>query len=612
MTRKILWLLVSCLMALSLVMAACAPAAAPTTPTTPATPATPAAPTAPTTPAREPPQKEAVAPASGAPKYGGTFTVALTTDPTNFDSGAGTTGGALLNTVYEQYVNNDWRRGPAGSGITNFASGANSLDDYLGPQLAESWQIPQQGVWKLKIREGVRWQQPNTEAGRLMAGRVMTADDIVSSLNRLLTAPVTWMRVSQPLEMAASSVNKTGPWEVTVRTPVGYWTSFVWLIQGAGYNRVYPPEVVARFGNLTNWRNAVGTGPFMLTDYVPGSQLAYIRNPNYWGTNPVGPGKDDKLPYVDAYRELIIPDLSTRTAALRTGKLDFLPGVTLEDWQSLMKTNPKFEYNLYMSTTPWVIGMRQDKKDKPFSDIRVRQALMLATNYESWVNDYYKGKAEINVFPVNKQVTDLYQPLSDMPQAVQDLFKYNPDKAKQLLKEAGYPNGFKSTIVVSSVPQRIDEISVLKDQWAKVGVQLEISVKDTAVYSGLTGANRVGVEEMIYRFLWGGFNIALFIPQYRGPSTADSSFVNDPPGGDPYIESLWPGINDPIFVDMPKVYQAYKKVTPYVLEQAFYIPLPTPYTYNIWWPWLKNFYGQGTGFARYFWINQELKKAMGY
>ncbi len=607
MGKKIIWPVVSGLLALSLMVAACTQAA---TPPTPATPTTPSTPSNPTTPVQEPTQKESIAPTSGTPKYGGTLTVAISTDPTAFDGGASaTSGGALVNTVYEPYMGLDWRRGPAGSGITNFAAGANALDDYYGPQLAESWEMPQLGVWILHIRKGVHWQQPNTDAGRLMAGREMTADDIVSSLKRLLTAPGAWMRSAQPAAMAAASVEKTGPWEVTIKTPVDYWTSFAWLIQGAGYNRVYPPEVVAKYGDVSNWRNAVGTGPFMLADYVPGSQLAYVRNSNYWGMNPIGPGKGDKLPYLGAYKELIISDVSTRTAALRTGKLDFLGGVTFDDWKSLTKTNPKFEYNNYMSTTPWVIAMRTDKKDKPFSDVRVRQALMLATNFDSIKNDYFQGQAEINVFPVNKQVTDLYQPLNAMPQSVQDLFKYNPDKARQLLKDAGYPNGFKSTVIVANVPQLIDELSVFKDVWSKIGVQIDISVKDTVVYNGLISANRAGVEEMVYRYLFGAFNIALFMPQYRG---SNSSYVNDPPGSDPFIESLWPAINDNIFIDMPKVYQAYKKVTPHVLEQAFYIPFPTPYTYNIWWPWLKNNYGQGTGFARYYWVDQELKKVMGY
>ncbi|MEK7354347.1 MAG: hypothetical protein AABZ77_07575, partial [Chloroflexota bacterium] len=139
------------LMVLSLVMAACGPAATPTTPTTPTTPITPTTPT-PTTPVEEKPQKEAVAPAADVPKYGGSITYRLPSDPTNFDSGTKNSGGALINSVYEQYMGPDWLRGPAGGGTTNFASGPSAMEDTMGPWLAESWQVPKPGVWVLKIR----------------------------------------------------------------------------------------------------------------------------------------------------------------------------------------------------------------------------------------------------------------------------------------------------------------------------------------------------------------------------------------------------------------------------------------------------------------------------
>ena len=128
--RKILWLVVSGLMALSLVMAACGPAAAPTTPATPTTPTTPTKPATPTTPVQEKPQQEAVKPAPETPKYGGTITYRLPADPTNVDSGINRRSGVLLSTVYQQYMTSDWTRGPAGSGVTDWNAGATSLEDY--------------------------------------------------------------------------------------------------------------------------------------------------------------------------------------------------------------------------------------------------------------------------------------------------------------------------------------------------------------------------------------------------------------------------------------------------------------------------------------------------
>ena len=140
--RKTLWVVVSCLMVLSLVLAACGPAATTTptttTTTTPTTSApTPITTTPATTPEQAKAQKEALVASSEVPKYGGTFTM-TGGDPVNWDAGAGTTGGALGGLVYQQFTSSDWMRGPAGSGVTNFAAGANGLEDY-GNQVAESW-----------------------------------------------------------------------------------------------------------------------------------------------------------------------------------------------------------------------------------------------------------------------------------------------------------------------------------------------------------------------------------------------------------------------------------------------------------------------------------------
>lgn len=609
MKRKALWLLVSALMALSLVIAACGPAeTTPTAPETPTAPATGTTPAAPATPTQEKPQQETVAPGAEKPKYGGTRTIAITSDPVNFDNAEWNGfGGALGGTVYQKYITEDWTRGPAGSGVTNFAAGAGSIEDSYGPQLAESFETKDGITWVFKIRQGVHWQRIDTEAGRLMNGREMTADDIVASWNRLAQSPRSWGNISQPAVMKAATVEKTGPWEITVKTPVDPVTAFSWVTGGAGFLLVYPPEVAAKYGNLSNWRNAVGTGPFILRDYVPASQLLYTKNPNYWETDPVGPGKGNRLPYIDTYRELIIPDLSTRQAALRTGKIDSLDAVTADDWKNLMKTSPKLEYISYLSNQPWVIAMRRDKPDKPFSDVRVRQALMLATDFETIKKDYYGGNAEIDVYPVNKQIGSLYQPLSEMPESVQELFRYNPEKAKQLLKEAGYPNGFKTTLLVQSVAERIDEASIFKDMWAKVGIEVVLDVKETSVYTTING--RRSHEDMVYRSMFQTFTIQLFLSGLRGTSTFNSSYVNDPPGSIPFIEERYQKVQN-LFRDTAGAYQAYRELKPFVLEQAFYIPRPTPYIYNVWWPWLKNYYGQG--FLRYNWIDEDLKKTMGY
>jgi len=608
MKRIIVWQSLVWGVVAALLLASCGTQTEQTTTSPPATTTT-AKPTTPPTPVKTTPTAEV-------PKYGGTLIDVLTADPTMFDSGARSGGTALGGTVYEGYLTLDWTRGPAGSGVTDLTTGANYVEDHLGLMLAEAWQMPQVGVWKFQIRQGVRWQQTNTDAGRLMNGRAMTADDVVSSWNRLKADPRSWGNVSQPAIMKAASIEKTGPWEVTIKTPVEPWTSFTWVVYGAGFLRQYPPEVVAKYGDVQDWRNAVGTGPFILLDFVPGSSLTFKKNPNYWGTDPVGPGKGNQLPYVDAYKQLVIPDLSTRMAGLRTGKIDFMSDIVLDDAGTLMKANPDMKYVTSMSNNPWVIGMRRDKTDNPLSSVKVRQALMLATDFNAFKTDLFKGQADIDVYPVNKQVASLYQPLSQMPQTVQDLFKYNPDKAKQLLKDAGYPNGFKTSVITVNTAERVDELSIFKGMWAKVGVDLTIDQKESGVYTSI--ANARSHENMIYRSPFQTFSIQLFLSGLRGSSTFNGSYVDDPIGSDPFIEERYNRLQQNIFVDNPAAYKAYQELKPYVLENVFYIPRPTPYTYVFWWPWLKNYYGQGTptmmpfGLAKFFWIDIALKQQMGH
>jgi peptide/nickel transport system substrate-binding protein len=613
MRNRILWVIVSNLMVLSLLVA-CGTTSTSTSPATQTTQTSPAISTSQTTTAPVPSTTKTTS-SVDTPKYGGTITYRLAADPTNFDSGTLRSSGALINTVYQQFLVLDWMRGPAGSNVTNLPSGGGSIEDSQGPQIAESWEMPSKGVWKLKIREGVHWQPVNSEAGRLMNGRLLTADDIVSGFNRLLNrdpktpAPDSWILSGQPGVARTANITKTGPMEVTITTTQDFATAFMWIIQGAGFMRVYPPEVVAKYGTLSNWRNAVGTGPYILTDYVPGSQFLYQKNPTYWEKDPSGPGKGNQLPYADTLRELIIPDYSTTLAALRTGKLDLLTGVVLTDAQSLWQTTPSLRYMSYLNGS-FGIGMRQDKKDKPYSDVRVRRALMMATDFESIKKNYYGGEAEVIAWPANS-TTNFYEPLEKLTPAIQELYSYNPEKAKQLLKEAGYPNGFKVKIVVQSMPQRIDEMSIIKDMWSKIGVEVTLDLKETGAYATVTAAGNP-FDEMLYRQQTSPFASHLYGSYYRGSAILNISHVNDPPGTVPYLEDLFQEQDRLVFIDMPKVYADIKLGNGYAMENAYVIPWPLPNQYNFWWPWLKNHYGAGTAYVKYGWIDQDLKESMGH
>ncbi|MEK7353222.1 MAG: ABC transporter substrate-binding protein, partial [Chloroflexota bacterium] len=475
MSKKVFWLVVSGLMVISLVMAACAPAATPTTPTpAPATPTTPTAPTTPTTPAQERPQKEAVSPE--APNYGGTLTLAQNTDVTLWDPSRNITG-LTMSLIQQELFQGDWAKGPAGgygTSETDWGAAANDLFDLKTGYLANGWkwtvdEAKGQGTIIFQIRPGVRWAlNPKSEASRLVAGREVTADDVVFSLKRGATWELAFI-YGFYREFRAVDITKTGPREVTIKVPLDNLVTAVSRFSNAIY--IVPPEVVTKYGDMNNWRNAQGTGPFMLADYVPASQIVFARNPNYWDRDPVGPGKGNQLPYLDGVRILILPDASTRLAALRTGKVDQMTGVSMEDSVQLRKNAQALLERIYVSTdgrgTP--LAMRLDKPELPFKDIRVRRAMMMAIDFQGIRNSLYGGVGQIVTFPYSsvKEYERLYVGLDDpdFPESARELYSYNPEKAKQLLKEAGYPNGFKTSMVLTST--EVDYYSIIKDMWAK-------------------------------------------------------------------------------------------------------------------------------------------------
>jgi peptide/nickel transport system substrate-binding protein len=317
---------------------------------------------------------------------------------------------------------------------------------------------------------------------------------------------------------------------------------------------------------------------------------------------------------------LIVPDLSTRLAALRTGKLDQLSTVILEDAKSLKATNPKLQYFHFPPTGgSKSIYARLDKPTLPFYDIRVRKALMLAIDYDTIVQSYYSGEAIKNIWPLAwGQTKRAYLGIDDpdCPKEVKELYSYDTDKAKQLLKEAGYPNGFKTHMIVLSGPE-IDYMSIIKDQWQKIGVELILDPKESGTYTTI-GANR-NMEEMIY--YGGGCDSSHFVRGivYSGTTRYNQGHINETTV-DPIVAKAQADMRAAYYkLDLATAEEIHREFMKYVLPQVWAIPVPQPYNNNFWQPWLKNYYGvMGPGYmdsfywTKYTWVDQDLKKSMGY
>jgi len=597
MRKKIVWILVSFFMVLSLVMASCGPAEE----------------EAEVEVGEEEVkveeeevvegEEEVVAAGPEVPKYGGTLNMMQSDDIQGYDHAMFPQG--FLNNVFlvnDTLVVGDWTKGAAGTGEIDFSVSSLKRIDYTVGELAESFDVPEPGTVVFHIRKGVHFSlDPNSEASRLVNGREMTVDDVVFSLNRHIQSPMSYLRITQPTMPDSTTVTAEGD-SVVIKTSI-FDLDPLWLM--IGEREIWPPEVIEKYGDVTEWQNQVGTGPFMMTDLVPGTSAYFERNDNYWQKDPIGTGKGNQLPYLDGIRILIISDTSSQLAALRTGKIDRLGDLSHDIWAQLTKTSPQLKYQKHVSG-PWAISMRQDNPALPFSDKNVRHALMMGIDFQMIVDEYYEGDAEILAWPLAyaKGYDKAYMPLEEMPESVQELYSYKPEKAKQLLTDAGYPDGFTTKIICASVPAWVDYLSIIKDMWSLIDVDVSLELVEMGAF--FNTLMRRQYDEMLYGFFVQPGPYAQLLP-FQGSNTFNRSWVNDARVNETYNEILKYNL-----IDQAKVDQLHREIMPYVLGQAWYIPGVGQNLYTFWQPWLKNYHGEGLigykpSWIHYVWIDQDLK-----
>lgn len=543
------------------------------------------------------------APTAAAPKpqYGGELNIGnvfVTVSPMSADSGDWAwKHGQDTGLAYEQLFAGDLSKSQRNGGPYAFLADAWLPPDALRGELAEKWEMKQNPLRvEVQLRKGVMFP---AKAG-VMASREFTADDVIFSFDRLNKSPKKIPGYFDHIE----KVEATGKYMVTFFMKQ-YNSEWDYRFGWGYYSGIIPKEVVA--AGPSNWKNVTGTGPFQVADYVQGNSLVFTKNPVYWDTETIG-GQKYKLPFVDKITYRFIKDEQTFVTALRTAKIDLLESVRWSFVDELKKSAPKIIWNRRLANGGQFVALRMDTK--PFDDIRVRRALNLAVDKNAIIKSYYGGNAEMLAYPMHPTYTGYYEPLSQMPDAVKELYTYNPAKAKALLAEAGLPNGFTFKVQTSSVNTEGDLLQMVASYLAKIGVKMEIQVLDYGAYFSamMTRTNAPGY------FMFLG---------HTNPTTAvRKSFVkgqvwNPFQFTDPLVEKL---IVETYAESDERVRQVkVRLMTRQILEQAPMIVLPTAYAYTGWWPWVKNYGGElragaerpGPIHAR-MWVDQELKKKMGY
>jgi peptide/nickel transport system substrate-binding protein len=363
----------------------------------------------------------AAAPASAAPQSGGALVVQVATEPPGLDltsNPSSAIAGVVFDNVQEGLVKVD----RAGKMI---------------PWLAERWYTSDSKNYTFFIRKGVHFHN----------GRELRAADVKFAIDRAVN-PETKHPYRTQYETIQDVIVKDD-YTVTVALKKVDAT-FLYTMARQG-SVIYPREAVD-----TLKTQPLGTGPFTVSEWVRGDRIVLVRNKDYWVKG---------LPYLDKVTYRFIPDPNSALAALKAGDVDAsMFGLGPESVDELKK-DARFQVIIGDSTNDVTLSMNNSKK--PYTDKRVRLAVTHAINKDEVLKGAMFGYGRVlgsNVDPTNPFFVD-----------VSKRVPYDPEKAKKLLAEAGYPNGFETTFKVA--PQyyyTVRSAEVITNQFAKVGIKAKI------------------------------------------------------------------------------------------------------------------------------------------
>jgi peptide/nickel transport system substrate-binding protein len=442
----------------------------------------------------------------------------------------------------------------------------------LVPQLAESWKVSEDGlVWEFKLRQGVKWHD----------GSPFTADDVIYSFERVPTVPnspglfsyatkgKTLTKVDDhTVRMASAAPAPLTPNDMTA----------VFIVP-----RKY--AAAATTPDFNSGKGAIGTGPFKFEAYVPGDQIVFVRNDDYWGEKPSWARVTFKP----------IKSGPSRAAALLAGDVDVIDDTPTTDIEKL-RTDARvdiaqvasnrsifFAMDQFRDQSPFITAKDGSAIKNPLRDKQVRLALSKAVNREAIVARVMERAA----LPASQYLPEGYFGIFPGAKPV----AYDPEGAKKLLADAGYPNGFKLKLHGPSGRYTNDAkiIEVVAQMFTRVGIETSIETlppgpffqraSQGATLQGVVG----GVPEFSMALLgWSpssGENSGALKPQLmtfdrdKGTGTVNRGRYSNPEFDKVVEEALRT-------VDDKKRAELLAKATQMAIEDTAWIPLH--YQINTW------------------------------
>ena len=497
--------------------------------------------------------------AESKPAYGGVITTFIESDPNDWD--LRTQGKTSVNVETHGYVYETLLRFKKGANV-DFAS------QELEPRLAERWAVsPDAKSFTFHLKQGPKFA-PWTGSGNVKAlenARAVTSDDVKWSLEywsskefrgkKLPASQVEFMY--EGLEGIETPDKQT----VTVKfkepyAPFIYYSASQWM-------PIVAHEVYDKDGDLKS--QLVGSGPFIFDQ--AGTQKGTIwnlkKNPDYWQA-----GK----PYLDGIKKLVLPELATQQAAFQTKQLDVVFFRLTNMAQQVAKANPQAQSYKYQIPIGNALLVSQ-RRGGALADARVRRAISLAMDREEHSKLLYGGDAQ-------PFLAGSWPGLFTDAEA-KEMVKYDPEQAKRLLAEAGYPSPSFEMIVLDTGDKTQEEL--IQSQLKKAGIDMRFTVLPREqhrprLYSG---------DFDFYRNSGGGLLEAdadsFLFGEFYGASSLNWSLIKDPD-----LDRLL--VNTRRTLDPKGRTEAMRAAVKRINDQAWDPGIVTPVTYSFWQSYVKDFH----------------------
>ncbi|MED4781814.1 glutathione ABC transporter substrate-binding protein [Brevibacillus choshinensis] len=314
------------------------------------------------------------------------------------------------------------------------------------PMLATEWKQLDNVTWEFKLRQDVKFHD----------GTPFNAQAVKATIGRVLDEKVGSPRATQFKMIKEVKVID----DYTVQFKLDYPYSPLLSILANHEGSIISPKAIERYGKDLS-KHPVGTGPFVFESWTPGQEIVLVKNDNYWGQK----AKVDKAVFK------VVPEDTTRIAMVETGEAHIAEPLPVTE---IDRVKSSAQIDLYRSEGLGTEFVGFNTKKKPFDDVRVRQAISYAIETDAIIQGVFNQVGTKANSAMSPKVLGYSEKLQG--------YAFDPNEAKALLKEAGYPNGFKTTIWTGDRKERINMAEVIQSQLKGIGIDVQVKVLEYGAY----------------------------------------------------------------------------------------------------------------------------------